>query len=130
MFFYHVHFHKIYQLGILFPPSNIFSGKIVVAPARNHLNMLVIVSEGIQEWNLICTFVIAGLLRTSSSYIPSLFFILISRKFENFSSFSSFTINWMCLFIYVFIFYVRKDNPVGPKFLNILILFFHKNTIF
>ena len=130
MFFYHVHFHKIYQFGILFPPSNNFSGKIVVAPARNHLNMLVVVSGGIQEWNLICTFVRAGLLRASSSYIPSLFFILISRKFENFSSFSSFMMNWMCLFIYVFIFYIRKDNPVGPKFLNILILSFHKNTIF
>ena len=26
-FFYHVHFRKIYQLGILFPPSNIFQNR-------------------------------------------------------------------------------------------------------
>ena len=38
-----------------------FSGQILVTLARNPLNMLVVVSEGIQECDLICTFVRAGL---------------------------------------------------------------------
>ena len=38
-----------------------FSRQILVTLARNPLNMLVVVSEGIQECDLICTFVRAGL---------------------------------------------------------------------
>ena len=37
-----------------------FSEQILVALARNPLNMLVIVQGGIQEFALICTFVRAG----------------------------------------------------------------------
>ena len=54
MFFYHVRGHSISSLKY-------FSEQILVALARNPLNMLVIVSEGIQECDLICTFVRAGL---------------------------------------------------------------------
>ena len=78
-----------------------FLEQILVALARNPLNMLVIVSGGIQEWGLICTFVRADLRWTSNSYLPLLFFIFISRKFKHFSSFSSSMVNWMrfsCLF--------------------------------
>ena len=62
-----------------------FSEQILVALARNPLNMLVIVSGGIQECGLICTFVRAGFRWTSNSYLPLLFFILMSRKFKHFS---------------------------------------------
>ena len=41
-----------------------FSEQILVALARNSLNMLVIVSVGIQECGLICTFVRAGIAYT------------------------------------------------------------------
>ena len=45
-----VHFRKTYQSDILFPPSKIFRKKqILAALTRNLLNMLVIVSEGIQN---------------------------------------------------------------------------------
>ena len=94
MFFYHVRGHSISSLKY-------FSEQILVALARNPLNMLVIVSEGIQECDLICTFVRAGLQWTSNSYLPLLFFNLMSRKFKHFSSFSSSVVNWMflsCLF--------------------------------
>ena len=74
-----------------------FSEQILVALARNPLNMLVIVSGGIQECGLICTFVRDVLRWTSDSYFPLLFFILMSRKFKHFSSFSSSMVNWMCL---------------------------------
>ena len=75
----------------------IFFGTDFVALARNPLNMLVIVSVGIQEYGLICTFVRAGFRWTSNSCLPSLFFIFMSRKFKHFSSFSSSMVNWMCL---------------------------------
>ena len=74
-----------------------FSEQILVALARNPLNMLVIVSGGIQECGLICTFLRAGLRWTSNSYLPLLFYILMSRKFKHFSSLSSSMVNWMCL---------------------------------
>ena len=74
-----------------------FSEQILVAFAKNPLNILVIVSGGIQECGLICTFVRAGLRWTSNSYLPLLFFILMSRKFKHFSSFSSSMVNWICL---------------------------------
>ena len=65
-----------------------FSEQILVALTRNLLNMLVIVSGGIQVYGLICTFIRAGLQWRSKSYFPLLFFIFISRKFKHFSSFS------------------------------------------
>ena len=46
-----------------------FSEHIFVALARNPLNILVIVSGGIQECGLLCTFVRAGLRWTSNSYL-------------------------------------------------------------
>ena len=58
-----------------------FSEQILIARARNPLNMLVITSGGIQECGLICTFVRVGLRWTSNSYLPLFFFIFISRKF-------------------------------------------------
>ena len=78
----------------------IFSEQIFVALARNPLNMLVIVSGGMQECGLICTFVRAGLRWTSNSYLPLLFFIFISRKFKHSSSFSS-IVNWISLPCYL-----------------------------
>ena len=61
MFFYHTHFHETYQSDILFPLSNIFENRSLVALARNPLNMLVIVLRDIQEYGVICTFVKDGL---------------------------------------------------------------------
>ena len=57
-----------------------FSEQILVALARNPLNMLVIVSGGIQECGLICTFVRAGFRWTSNSYLPLLFFYFNVQK--------------------------------------------------
>ena len=74
-----------------------FSEQILVALARNTLNMLVTVSWVIQECGLICAFFRAGLRWTSNSYLPLLFFIFKSRKFKHFSSFSPSMVNWMCL---------------------------------
>ena len=73
-----------------------FSEQILVALARNPLNMLVIVLEGIEKC-IISTFARAGLRWTSNSYLPLLFFIFISRKFKHFSSLSSSILNWICL---------------------------------
>ena len=42
-----VHFRKTYQSDILFPPLKYFSEQILVALARNPLNMLVIVLESL-----------------------------------------------------------------------------------
>ena len=51
-------------------------------------------------WLNLCIFW-AGLQWTSSSYLPLLVLIFLSRKFKHFSSFSSSIVNWMylpCLF--------------------------------
>ena len=60
-----------------------FSEKVLVALARNPLNMLVMVPEGTQECGLICTFVTAGLRWTTNLYLPLLLFNFISRKFKH-----------------------------------------------
>ena len=86
-----------------------FSEQILAALARNLLNMLVIVSGGIQECGLICTFVRSGLRWTSNSYLPLLFLILMSRKFKHFSWFSSSMVNWMCLSCLFKMFWNSRD---------------------
>ena len=70
-----------------------FSEQILVALARNALNMLVIVSKSIQECGLICTFVKAAFRGPSNSYLPVLFVIFMSKKFKHFSSFLSCIVN-------------------------------------
>ena len=51
-----------------------FSEQILVALARNPLNMLVIASEGIQECGLLRKFARAASRWTSNSYLPFFFF--------------------------------------------------------
>ena len=91
------------NISVMYSISSLkyFSEETLLVLARNPFNMLVIVSGGIQECGLICTFVRAGFRWTSNSYLPLLFFILMSRKFKHFSSFLPSMVNWMylsCLF--------------------------------
>ena len=72
-----------------------FSEQIFVPLARNPLIMLVIVSEGIQEYGLICTFARAGLRWTSNSYLPLLFFYFYVQRVQ--------------IFFFIFIFYAKLN---------------------
>ena len=85
------------------------SVQILVALARNPFNMIAIVSWGIQQCGLICTFVRASLRWTSNSYLPLLFFILMSRMFKHFSSFSSSVVDWMCFSCLFKMFWNSRD---------------------